>query len=298
MFKPGSAAKLAEKIKSELGLTPNISTETEFYLTGGDAKHDTDVLALVLTGALQKDITPHSMDKENGERQYELVTDVTTDIPALLKQTKTLRELLQQSSKNFKMNPKLGAKPFDDQPGNGMHIHLSLKDSDGNNVFVKADAKKNKESDPMRFAIGGLLASMAEATLIFAPEAEDYARYDSPTNENDDDDNPFRRVNHAPTHICWGGNNRTAAIRIPSSTLHKDQRHLEHRVASPSADTEQVLCAILAGVHFGLKNRVEPLSDKLYGNAFDDQYNLPRLPQSLEEAEIAFDNGKILKKYF
>ena len=67
------------------------------------------------------------------------------------------------------------AKPFQEHAGNGLHIHTSLLDGDGNNVF-SGNSKDGEFSDTLRHAIGGLGQTMAESMAIFAPNANSYRR--------------------------------------------------------------------------------------------------------------------------
>ena len=80
-----------------------------------------------------------------------------------------------------------------------MHIHVSLADEKGNNLFAADDPTQN---ELLLHALGGLKAAMAESMLIFAPNANSYRR--------------FRRNSYAPVSASWGINNRTVSIRIPA----------------------------------------------------------------------------------
>ena len=78
----------------------------------------------------------------------------------------------------------------------------------------------------------------------------------------------------APTHISYGGNNRTTLIRIPDLL----PRRLEHRLASADADPYKVIYAILSSINTGLKHPEQIAKlDKTYGNAYDPQYNLAKI---------------------
>ena len=90
------------------------------------------------------------------------------------------------------------AKPFPDQPGSGMHVHISLLNADGHNIF---DDQTDQGSDYLRNAIAGALLLLPESMLVFAPHQNSYRR--------------FRTESHAPNISSWGYENRTAAIRIP-----------------------------------------------------------------------------------
>jgi len=124
--------------------------------------------------------------------------------------------------------------------------------------------------------------------VYFAPNADSYKRFTAVYHaENETYDN-------APTKICWGGNNRTVAIRVPESTADPQNRHIEHRVPGVDADPFAVIAAILAGAHYGIVNSINP-GEKIYGNAYEPQYKLLKLPGSLEEAERLNMEGKVLK---
>ncbi len=89
----------------------------------------------------------------------------------------------------------------------------------------------------------------------------------------------------APTHISFGGNNRTVAIRMPDSRPHR----LEHRLSSPSIEPYIAIYAILKSILLGLDNPdIINKIPKTFGNAFDDQYNLVALPKSRQEALSLF----------
>ena len=85
------------------------------------------------------------------------------------------------------------AKPFGDLAGNGMHVHCSLVDNDGNNVFD--DGSWQRVRPLLRQAIAGCLDMMADSMLLFAPNLNSYRR--------------FRRGTHAPMAPTWGYENRT-----------------------------------------------------------------------------------------
>ena len=114
------------------------------------------------------------------------------------------------------------AKPFEEEAGSGMHIHMSFYDKMNKNLF----SKNKKEhavppySDILRHAIGGLKKTMSESTAIFAPNANSYRR--------------LRPDMFAPVEPNWGANHRNVSIRIPVS----DAKNLrfEHRVAGADAN--------------------------------------------------------------
>jgi glutamine synthetase len=169
------------------------------------------------------------------------------------------------------------AKPFADTAGSGMHVHVSVLDSDGNNIFA-GESKDGNFSDQLRYAIGGLGEIMSESMAMLAPNANSYRRY-SPGN-------------FVPASPAWGPNHRGVALRIPLSG--PANKRIEHRVAGADANPYFVVAALLAGIHHGISNRCEPRPMTPEQAELEYKVEIPtRWPQALD----AFDNGKILPRY-
>jgi glutamine synthetase len=133
------------------------------------------------------------------------------------------------------------AKPFAGISGSGLHIHVSLLDEDGNNVFA-GSCSDGGFSDTLRHAIGGLGEMMEECMAIFAPNANSYRRFA-----------PNAFVASTPS---WGENHRSVALRIPLSS--DANKRLEHRVAGADSNPYLVVAAVLAGIHHGISQLCEP----------------------------------------
>ena len=148
--------------------------------------------------------------------------------------------------------------------GNSIHLHINFVDLHNNNFF---DSKPN-----LHLAAKSLCNFMMETFLVFAFHNEDYKRFD----------HKFM----APTHVCYGNNNRTVAIRIPDS---KPIR-LEHRVSSFNTDLHLAIYAIIKSIYLGLiaPHKIRNYSI-IYGNAFDEQYNLTPFPNCLNAAVNLFN---------
>lgn len=130
------------------------------------------------------------------------------------------------------------SKPYLQAPGSGMHVHVSLYDSSGNNVLA-ADQQR-----PLRHAVAGCLALLPQCMPIFAGNHNAFRRYGAMVN--------------AASRASWGFEDRDACIRIPES----DSRNLriEHRLAGADANPYLVLAAILCGMEQGLAARQEPIA--------------------------------------
>ncbi len=129
------------------------------------------------------------------------------------------------------------AKPYTDQPGNGLHVHVSLCDKDGKNLFGASDGEPL-----LHHAIAGMQATMAESLAFFAPNFSAFRR--------------FKAHNFVPMNAHWGHNNRSVALRVPLGE--GNSKRIEHRAASADASPHLVLAAILAGLHHGIHHRLTP----------------------------------------
>jgi glutamine synthetase len=163
------------------------------------------------------------------------------------------------------------AKPVAKHAANGLHVHVSLVERDGANRFAR-------DERALAHAIAGLQATMAEAMLLFAPNANSFRR--------------LRPLSYAPTAPTWGHNNRTVALRVPAGA--PSARRIEHRVAGADANPYLVLAAVLAGIHHGLTHQLEP-SAPIAGNAYEQV--TPSLPLSWDWAIEALADATVLPGY-
>lgn len=168
------------------------------------------------------------------------------------------------------------AKPYAQWTGSGMHIHVSLADDKGNNLFAAEDPQQN---ELLMHAIGGLKAAMAESMLIFAPNANSYRR--------------FRRNSYAPVSASWGINNRTVSLRIPAGAA--NTCHIEHRPSGADANPYLVMAAIMAGMHYGITEKSDP-GNPVIGNGYERRAKY--IPGNWFDAIDAFWRASILKDYF
>jgi glutamine synthetase len=157
-----------------------------------------------------------------------------------------------------------------------MHVHFSLNDENGKNVFDNAE---REGSAVLLYAVAGLLATMHENTLIFAPHH-----------------NSFRRLtpeSHAPTGIAWAYENRTAAIRIPGGS--NAARRIEHRVAGADANPYLVLASILGGAMIGIEQQLQP-GKPIEGDAY--KLAVDQLPATWHSAISAFEEGRYVQQIY
>ena len=170
------------------------------------------------------------------------------------------------------------AKPFGERAGSGMHLHVSVNDKAGKNVF----ASDKPEGEPvLAHAVGGMKALLADSMAIFAPNANSYRR--------------FKANSYAPVAPTWGVNNRTVSFRVPAGAPHT--RHIEHRVAGADAHPALALAALLAAVHHGIKNKIDP-GPAIVGDGYAQAAQSgERIPTNWFAAVDRFAESEIMKDY-
>ncbi|WCE09400.1 glutamine synthetase family protein [Pseudomonas sp. JBR1] len=141
------------------------------------------------------------------------------------------------------------AKPFGDQAGSGLHLHVSLADAEGNNLYASEDPQG---TPLLRHSIGGMLHRMLDALAIFCPNANSYRR--------------FQANSYAPLAKSWGVNNRSVSLRVPGGPA--SSRHIEHRICGADANPYLAAAAILAAIHEGIRDERDP-GPAIVGNGYE-----------------------------
>lgn len=162
---------------------------------------------------------------------------------------------------------------YNEREGSSCHIHLSLRGKDGELVFW--DDEQDTRSPLYDSFVAGVLATMADFTLLYAPNINSYKR--------------FAAGSFAPTAIAWGEDNRTCAVRLvgrgPSARM-------ENRVPGGDVNPYLALAAMLAGGLHGVEQELE-LEPPLEGNAYTS--DLPRVPGTLQEARDVFSASAVAR---
>lgn len=180
------------------------------------------------------------MIAEFGHGQFEVNLTHGPDILAACDQLVALRRAARGVARRHGFDVTFVAKPWPDTTGSGMHMHLSLQDGQGRNIF--ADGAPGAPNTAMRHAVAGMVAHMAETMLVHAPHATSYRR--------------LVPGNLAPVEALWAIDHRDAAVRIPE-TVGSGAR-IEHRMAGADANPYLVAAAILAAALAGLEASAEP----------------------------------------
>jgi glutamine synthetase len=191
-----------------------------------------------------------------------------------------LRRIVKGVARKHGLGATFMAKPFADIAGSGMHIHASIYDSEGANIFADANPVDPPRLMPrLRHAVAGLGALLDESMLCLAPHPNSYRR--------------FRAGALAPSGRSWGYDHREVALRVPRSSEHN--RRIEHRVAGADANPYLALAAVLAGIHYGLEQQLQP-GDPIPREA-DLSTDETTLPKRLDAAIALFANSDVLPTY-
>jgi glutamine synthetase len=288
---PRTALGRAVESLANDGLSATVAVELEFHLHHGEDPRTASPLPSALGRATQSyavarmdersafiedvhaacealGVSTGTTVAESGEGHYEINLQHRDDPLGAVADALVFEHAVRNVAAAHGSRATFMAKPWTDQPGSGMHVHASLSRADGTPLFV-SDPEVN---EALRHAVGGLCATMAEATALLAPNANSYRRFVPGT--------------FVANTASWGRNNRTAAVRIPPGAA-----RIEHRVAGADANPYLVVAAVLAGMHHGIAQKVTP------PNEIRDDVNthaLKSLPGTWERALAVADDAKIL----
>ncbi|MFO1105802.1 MAG: glutamine synthetase family protein [Amaricoccus sp.] len=278
------------------GLTPVVATELEFYLVDTTGEVPTPPKSPVThkfldgDGALSIDDLDHfeafftdvyaacdahdvpvdSAISENGGGQFEINLLHVPDPLKAADDALYFKRFVKGIARKYELAASFMAKPFLDRAGNGFHVHFSLLDAEGRNVFDNGTADG---SEVMRHAVGGLLSMMRASSLVFAPHRNSYRRLTPNA--------------HVASEVCWGYETRAAAVRIPGGP--NAARRIEHRVAGADANPYLVLAAILGAALEGIENRIEPPAP---------MQGADTLPIDWKQAIDAFEQSEAVARVF
>ena len=306
---PRNALANALAIFSAGGLKPVAATELEFYLLQDSEESTPRPLQGRIVGTnLQQEGIQYCMaddlweadgfleevrqacelqgvpltaiHSEFSSGQWEINTHHVEDPVLACDHAMLLKRIVKGVARQHGFAASFMAKPFADSAGSGLHIHTSVYNAQGENIFDAAEqAQPPAMSDMMRHAVGGLSVTMAEAMAIFAPNANSYRR--------------FRPGAYAPYAPTWGYNHRDVALRIPVSS--GSNRRIEHRVAGADANPYLVMAAVLAGIQHGMTEQCEPGPETPMGA----ELVVPeaRLPNRWDSALELFRSSQVLPGY-
>jgi glutamine synthetase len=287
-----------------LGLRPVMAVELEFYfvdrertqeghaqpprqpLSGrresktqinsmADLDEYSEVLAAIEAAAQVQELPTGTILAEYGPGQFEVNLHHVDDALLACDHAIRLKRLIKGVALQHGLEATFMPKPYRDHAGSGAHLHVSLVDGDGRNIFAADDPAG---SPALRHAIGGLAATMNDTMAVCAPTANSYRR--------------FQPEAYVPLNPSWSVNNRGVAFRVPAGP--PTSRRVEHRLAGAEANPYLLAALVLSGMHLGITRKLDP-GPVLAGNAYRD--TTPTIPLSWPEALTAFEHSEFVREY-
>ncbi len=294
-------ARVLERYAAK-GLIPVVGTELEFYLVddsgtdlkvppsprSGKRRPGAEILSLraldafdtffsdLYDGCSAMGIPADTAISEAGLGQFEINLMHVPDALRAADDAWLFKMLVRGLARKHGFAASFMAKPYPAYSGSGMHVHVSVLDNAGGNIFADGS---DAGSPALRQAIAGCLAAMPGSGLIFAPHGNSYDR--------------LVPGSHAPTGVSWAYENRTTAIRVPGGSPRA--RRLEHRVAGGDVNPYLMLAAVLGAALIGIEDGMAP-PDPITGNAYD--LKLPQIPGTWGAAIDAFEADPLIERIF
>ena len=196
-----------------------------------------------------------TISQEMGPAQFEL-NFLHGDALELADQVFLFKRTVREAAINHNMHATFLAKPMANEAGSALHIHQSIVDAEGKNIFSDANGEP---TDLFYGFLGGLQKHMNEALLVFAPYVNSYRRLASPWS--------------SPVNLAWAIDNRTVGLRVPDSP--PDARRIENRLAGSDVNPYLVIAATLACGYLGMIEGLRP-TEATEGSAYGDDHSLHR----------------------
>ena len=226
---------------------------------------------------------------EKGPSQHEIDLRYA-DALSMADAVMTYKQVVKEIAMKHWVYASFMPKPMADAPGNGMHVHQSLMDRSGNNVFFDPD-------DPSGYNLSATAKSYIAGLLKYAPE------YTLVTNQYVNSYKRLQSGGEAPTCISWGARNRSTLVRIPGYRPNSESAcRVELRSPDPAANPylafAAMLAAGLAGIEEGLElmppaDEAAPIGCTRYEHR---ARGIETLPESLGEAVERFAESKLMRE--
>ncbi|MEM9047337.1 MAG: glutamine synthetase family protein [Pseudomonadota bacterium] len=248
------------------GWTPVVAPELEFYLTqpntdpdlplepplgrSGRQSHGNQafslsavdeyepVIELIYDYADAQNLAIDTIIQESGAAQLEINT-IHGHPVKLADEIFLFKRLIREAALRCGCYATFMAKPYSEQPGSAMHIHMSVTDGAGRNVFSRQDGSPSALHDGF---VGGQQRYFHDAIALAAPYVNSYRR--------------LTPGMAAPINLDCAEDNRTTGLRLPRSG--PQARRIENRVVGADANPYLALAACLACGYLGMTQNVAP----------------------------------------
>lgn len=203
----------------------------------------------------QMGIRPESSHHEEGPGQNEIDFRYSDALTAA-DNTLTFQTIVKTIARRNGLFVDFSAKPLDGEPGNGFHVNMSVRPSNG--------------SENLCYMIAGILDKVNDITAFLNPTEESYRRLGQCK---------------APKYISWSGENRSQLVRVPAAV--GEYRRAELRSPDPSANPYLTFALLIYAGLYGLENKLDlpnPTNLNLFTASEQELAKLQRLPEDLPTA--------------
>lgn len=298
---PREVLRKVLRLYEERGWTPVVAPELEFFLTATNVDPDLPLQTPIgRSGRAETSSEPYGLEAVNEfedliEELYDFAEIAKLEIDTLIHesgagqieinfqhgealeradQALLVKRIIRQVALRHGIYATFMAKPMQNQPGSAMHIHQSVVDADGRNIFADDGGE---DSALFEHYIGGLQQLLPQVTPLFAPNVNSFRR--------------MKPVHDAPINVQWGLDNRTCGLRVPLSS--GANRRVENRLPGADANPYLAIASSLLCGYIGMVEQVTP-RDRITGSA----YRMARtLPRTLYEALDRFEQCKPVRPY-
>lgn len=254
------------------GLRPALGVELEFYLVDsrqngqriaprgadesgwrgwqidavglGEVHEYEPILREMMVCAKAQGIALETLLSEAGPGQFEVTLKYSDDAMTIADNATLFKRTIKQVARKHGLTATFMAKPYGFEAGSGMHVHMSILNEAGKNIFANT---KERATPELYHALGGILKGMPETMLVLAPHANSYRR--------------FSPGGHAPTYSDWGHDNRMAAVRV--ITADAAASRIEHRVAGADCNVYLAFAALMGTALHGLETKADPGPERI-----------------------------------
>ncbi len=255
---------------------------------GTEAMDRADKFYSDLSDALNRQgILIEQMYPELGHGQHEISIKYAPAMEAC-DQYLALKETLRGVATNNNLFFTAAPKPFDNQPGNGCHLHLSIWNQD-NSKNITWSEEGDGLSETAKYFIAGIVSHLPALVSLTCPSVNSYRR--------------LRPKSWSSAYTCWGYDNREAAVRVPSVYWGKEQEstNIEIKCVDNTINPHLAMAAVVAAGLDGIMKKMEPPLP-VAGDPADlspdeaEKHRVIRLPDSLKNALIELETDIYLMK--
>lgn len=255
--------------------------ELEFYALKTDRSNFSELefeeILKKIANYFKNDEIIYCAEREAGNGQIELKFSHECEIYDLAEKIiKTRNDLLKFADENnFIVD--FSALPFENDCANALQVNISALDKD--NSF------KLKES-----VIASLLKFAEDFLFICVKEKGDLLRYDREINKNIFKLGKFT----APINSSCGVDNRSTMVRYFPDGDKKNKNRIEFRLPCADCDVFLLFSCLIFVVDYAIKNNLKIDENvKIFGNAFDQKYDLNSFDSDYEKIKDRFLKSEI-----